>query len=58
MVDDVFGNYAQAEAHAGLGKSGNAGVLTKGNVSLALAGNGEGVDLGIDVSKFTITKRR
>ena len=54
-LSEVFGNYAQAEAHAGLVKSGSAQVLTKGNVSLALAGDGQGVDLGVDVAKFTIS---
>jgi len=54
-ISDVLGDYAQAEAHAGVVKSGTAQVLTKGTVSLALAGDGEGVDLGIDVGKFTLT---
>jgi hypothetical protein len=54
-ISDVLGDYAQAEAHAGVVKSGTAQVLTKGTVSLALAGAGEGVDLGIDVGKFTLT---
>jgi len=53
-MSDVLGDYAQAEAHAGVVKSGTAQVLTKGTVSLALAGNGEGVDLGIDIGKFTL----
>ena len=53
-ITDVLGDYAQASAHAGMVKSAGAGVLTKGNVSLALAGKGEGVDLGIDVTKLTI----
>jgi len=30
--------------------------LTKGNVSLALAGTGEGVNLGISFGKFTIQR--
>jgi len=55
-VSDVLGDYAQAEAHAGVVKSGTAQVLTKGTVSLALAGDGEGVNLGIDVGKFTISR--
>jgi len=54
-ISEIAGNYAQAEAHAGLVKSGSAQVLTKGNVSLALAGDGQGVDLGVDVAKFTIS---
>ncbi len=53
-IRDVLGSYAQANAHAGMVKSGSAQVLTKGTVSLALAGTGEGVDLGVDVGRFTI----
>ena len=53
-ITDVLGSYAQGSAHAGMVKSGAAGVLTKGDVSLALAGKGEGVDLGVDVTKLTI----
>lgn len=53
-IGDVLGSYAEGEAHAGIVKSGNVQVLTKGTVSLALAGAGEGVDLGIDVGAFTL----
>ena len=56
-ITDVLGNYAQASANAGVVKSGEAQVLTKGPVSLALAGNGEGVNLGVDVGQFTISAR-
>jgi len=57
-TDEIFGSYAQAEAEAGLVKSGTAQVLTKGNVSLALAASGGGVNLGISFGKFTITKSK
>ncbi|HET7931344.1 MAG TPA: hypothetical protein VFL63_08165 [Rhodanobacteraceae bacterium] len=56
-ISDVLGRYAHASAHAGLIKSATAEVLTKGTVSLALAGHGEGIDLGIDVGAFTISRR-
>lgn len=56
-IDDVFGDYAQAGAEAGVVKSSQAQVLTKGTVSLALAGTGEGVNLGVSVGKFTISRR-
>lgn len=56
-ISDVLGHYAQGGAHAGVVKSAEAQVLTKGNVSLALAGHGEGIDLGVDVGAFTITRR-
>jgi len=56
-VDDIrelFGDYAKAEAHAGAGKSTDAQVVTKGDVSLALSGEGRGVDLGFSFGKFSI----
>ena len=56
-IDDVFGDYAQAGAEAGVVKSGTAQVLTKGTTSLALAGTGEGINLGVSVGKFTISRR-
>lgn len=54
-IDDTLGTYAQSEVHGGLGKSGSAQALTKGTVSLALAGAGEGIDLGITVGELTIS---
>ena len=53
-IRDVLGTYAQASANAGAVKSGEAQVLTKGDVSLALAGSGRGVNLGVDIGGFTI----
>ena len=56
-IDDVLGNYVSAEAHAGAVKSSQAEVLTKGEVSLALSGKGEGWDLGVAFGKFSIKKQ-
>jgi hypothetical protein len=53
-IGDVLGRYAQGEAHAGVTKSASAQLLTKGTVSLALEGSGEGIDLGVDVGEFTL----
>lgn|SRR5690606_31037824 len=53
-IRDVLGSYVQASANAGVVRSSEAQVLTKGTVSLALAGDGEGVNLGVDVGKFTL----
>jgi hypothetical protein len=53
-IDEVFGHYANAEAHAGMGVSSGAQVVTKGSVSLALSGTGNGVDLGFSFGRFTI----
>ena len=55
-IDDVFGSYAQAGAEAGVVKSGEAQVLSKGTTSLALHGSGEGVNLGVSVGAFEIER--
>lgn len=57
-IDELFGSYAQSEAHAGAGKSAAAQALTKGEVSLALAGTGRGVDVGFAFGKFTILRAK
>ena len=56
-INDVLGSYAAAEAHAGAVKSSKAQAMTKGDVSLALAGTGEGWDVGIAFGKFTLEAR-
>ena len=43
-----------ATAEAGAVKSAAASVYTKGTVSLALAGTGQGVELGFDFGKLEI----
>lgn len=53
---DVLGTYAQADASAGAVKSGTAQVLTKGEVSLALSGAGQGIDLGVSIGGLTISE--
>jgi len=57
-IDELFGSYAQSEAHAGAGKSADAQAMTKGEVSLALHGKGRGVDIGFAFGKFTIDRAR
>ncbi len=57
-IHDVLGSYVQAGANAGVAKSAAAQVLTKGPVSLALAGKGEGVNLGVDIGQFQIKPAR
>lgn len=55
-IEDVLGTYAQGDASAGAVKSATAQVLTKGTVSLALAGTGEGVALGVSFGGFVIKR--
>ncbi|KGQ17910.1 hypothetical protein LF41_1764 [Lysobacter dokdonensis DS-58] len=56
-IKELLGSYAQAEAHAGASKSSKASAMTKGEVSLALAGTGQGWDLGVAFGKFTISAK-
>ena len=55
-IDELFGSYASAEAHAGMGESSSAQVVTKGTVSLAFSGSGQGIDLGVSFGKFVIER--
>jgi hypothetical protein len=56
-IDEIFGAYAEAQAHAGAVKSSGARAMTKGEVSLALNGTGRGWDLGVAFGKFTIKRQ-
>ncbi|HEV7671836.1 MAG TPA: hypothetical protein VGS22_25220 [Thermoanaerobaculia bacterium] len=56
-IKELFGTYVAGGASAGAVKSSEAQALTKGEVSLALAGNGTGVELGVSFGKFTISRR-
>ena len=55
-IEEIFGGYADAEAHAGAVKSSGARAMTKGEVSLAVSGTGRGWDLGVAFGKFTIKR--
>ena len=55
-IEELFGSYAESEAHAGAGKSADAQALKKGKVNLTLSGTGKGVNIGFAFGKFTITK--
>lgn len=56
-IRDLFGGYAEAEAHAGVSGSAAAHVMWNGDVSLAISGVGKGWDLGINFGQFKITPR-
>jgi hypothetical protein len=56
-INDLFGSYGSASAAVAAGKGASAMALTKGHVHLALSGTGRGVELGLALGRFTITKR-
>ena len=55
-ISQVLGSYAQASAHAGAVGSVHAAAMTKGPVSLALTGTGQGWDIGAGFASFTLSK--
>ena len=57
-IEDTLGTYAQGDASIAAGKAGTAQVLTKGTVSLALAGAGEGIDIGVSFGGFSIERAK
>ncbi len=56
-IGEVYGDYIYLDTHAGLTKSVEGVVMTKGEVSLALTGLGRGVDVGASIGVFTILPR-
>ena len=56
-ISEIFGTYAQAEAHGGATKGGAAQVMTKGEISLAIAGAGRGWDVGVSFGGFKIERK-
>ena len=56
-LNDLLGTYAAAEAHASASRANDAQVMTKGDISLALAGTGRGWSIGIGFGKFVIERR-
>jgi hypothetical protein len=57
-ISELFGSYAAASASAGVEKEAGGLAMTKGNVSLAIAGKGTGFDLSVAVERFTLTPRK
>ncbi len=57
-IENILGSYAAVSADAGVDKSATAQVLTKGEVSLAIRGTGDGFDIGVALSSFKISKMK
>ncbi len=53
-MQEVFGDYAMASAHAGVVKSARTAVMSKGSVTMAMTGTGNGWDIGVGFGRFTI----
>lgn len=57
-ISELYGSYAHAEAHAGAVRSADAQAMTKGEISMAMAGTGRGVELGFSFGKVKIKPLR
>jgi hypothetical protein len=53
-IHQLYGGYAESEAHAGASGSAAAHAMWNGDISLAISGTGKGWDLGFDFGKFKI----
>ena len=53
-INELYGGYAEATAHAGAGSSVDARAMMKGNVNLSLSGTGQGVNVGFAFGRFSI----
>jgi len=56
-IDELFGRYDSASAGAAAGKAASAQALVKDNIRLNLTGTGRGVELGVALGRFTISRR-
>lgn len=55
-INQILGTYGKATAHAGAVKSSHAAVMTKGDVTLTVAGTGNGWNIGVGFEGFTIKR--
>ncbi len=55
-ISELYGGYAAAEGNAGVIKAGEAALVTKGSVTLGVAGHGEGWNVGVAIGKLTISR--
>ena len=53
-ISEIYGTYAEASAAGSATKGGAAQVMTKGEISLAIAGSGRGWDVGVVLGGLTI----
>jgi len=56
-ISEIFGTYLVASGHAGATKAVSGWAMTRGEISLAISGDGRGWTLGADIGGFTIKRR-
>ncbi len=53
-ISEIYGAYVYVGGHIGATRSVEGSVMTKGEVSLALSGDGRGIDIGFSFGEFRI----
>jgi hypothetical protein len=56
-LNEIYGSFVSLEGDAGATGSVDGQVLTRGEISLALGGQGRGVDIGVTIGALTISPR-
>jgi hypothetical protein len=56
-LNEIYGDFVSMESHIGFLTSLDAQLLTRGEISLALKGQGRGIDIGATIGDLTIKKR-
>lgn len=54
-IKEIYGTFVSLEGHAGVTKSAAGQVLTRGVISLALSGEGRGIDIGVTLGGLKIS---
>lgn len=57
-IKELYGGYAESEAHAGASDSANAKALWNGDILLTLSGTGKGWDVGFTFGRFKISPEK
>lgn len=55
-INEIYGTFASLEGHAGVTKSAAGQILTRGIISLALSGEGRGIDIGVTLGGLKISR--
>jgi hypothetical protein len=53
-IDELFGGYAEVDAHAGAGAASDARTMMSRRANLSLVGTGHGISLGVALGSFSI----
>lgn len=56
-LNEIYGHYVALGGHAGMTKSFDGQLLTRGEISMILSGKGRGIDIGVTLGALSISPR-